>query len=110
MVTSRPKKASNRSSGAVSHWVSTADSGAEANQPIQPVPCRMASAPMEGVGAPRAMCVMPSTPRLRQVSPIAIRPVSSTLSCGWRMTRNASPNSTSGITQARQPIAPTKNA
>ncbi len=105
VITSRPNPHTSASSGAATHGVSPATSGAETAYPISPPAPRMASAPLLGDGVPCAMCTSPSVPMTSAAPPMVIRPVSA-LRSGWRKNRHASRASSSGTVQASDPNAP----
>ncbi len=105
VMTSRPNAQSSASSGAATHGVTTATSGAETAYPMKPPAARIAADPSAGVGVPWAMCSRPRAPMSRADPPIVSRPVSA-LRSGWRRNRQASSASSTGTSQASEPNAP----
>ncbi len=109
VTTSRPKKASSRSSGTASAGPAAASIGVDTAQPRMPPAALIREAPLPITGAPQPMWTRPRTPTSSVVSPIMIRPLASGRS-GWRQIRIAIPASRNGTSTSSRPNSPDTTA
>ena len=109
VTTSRPKKASSRSSGTASTAPAAAIIGVDAAQPMIPPAALIREAPLPIVGAPQPMWTSPRMPTSSVLSPITIRPLASG-SSGWRQSRIAIPASRNGTSTSSRPNSPETTA